>query len=414
MSTATLPKLPPVKTKHLVKEAVGKSRAFGLRRLQDQLFAYLFRGLVYAQIWEDPVVDMAAMEIEPHHHIVTIASGGCNALSYLAASPAKITALDLNRAHVALLRLKIEGLKRLPGWDAFYRFFGEADDRENLQNYRHWLAPHLDGQSRLYWEGRNLSGRRRLSGFAKNIYRRGLLGKFIGTGHKLAKFYGMDPNEFLACRTLKEQRAFFEEKISPLFDKKLINRLTKSPVALFGLGIPPAQYGALAEGKPMKQVLKNRLEKLTCDFPLNDNYFAWQAFGRAYAPDASGPLPPYLDEKNYGVLRRNASRIGAIQANMTHFLADSDPQSVDRVVLLDAQDWMNDSQLNELWAAITKAAAPKARVIFRTAGEADILPGRVVDDVLSQWTYLEDLSRELHAKDRSSIYGGFHVYQLNA
>ncbi len=414
MSTATLPKLPPVKTKHLVNEAVGKSKRFGLRRLQDQLFAYLFRGLVYAQIWEDPVVDMAAMEIEPHHHIVTIASGGCNALSYLAAGPAKITALDLNRAHVALLRLKIEGLKRLPGWDAFYRFFGEADDRENLSNYRNWLAPHLDGQSRLYWEGRNLSGRRRLSGFAKNIYRRGLLGKFIGTGHKLAKFYGLDPNAFLACRTLKEQREFFEEKISPLFEKKLVNRLTKSPVALFGLGIPPAQYGALAEGKPIKQVLKNRLEKLTCDFPLNDNYFAWQAFGRAYAPDASGPLPPYLDEKNYGVLRRNADRIGAIQANMTHFLADADRQSVDRVVLLDAQDWMNDAQLNELWAAITRSAAPKARVIFRTAGEVDILPGRVNDKVLSQWTYLETLSRQLHAKDRSSIYGGFHVYQLNA
>lgn len=414
MSTATLPKIAPVKTKQLVNEAVGKSQGFGLRRLQDQLFAYLFRGLVYAQIWEDPVVDMTAMEIEPHHHIVTISSGGCNALSYLTAGPAKITALDLNRAHVALLRLKIEGLKRLPGWDAFYRFFGEADDQENLQNYRRWLAPHLDGQSRLYWEGRNLSGRRRLSGFAKNIYRRGLLGKFIGTGHKLARFYGLDLNAFLACRTLKEQREFFEEKISPLFEKKMVKRLTKSPVALFGLGIPPAQYGALAEGKPMKQVLKSRLEKLTCDFPLNDNYFAWQAFGRAYAPDASGPLPPYLDEKNYGVLRRNSARISAIQANMTHFLSDADPQSVDRVVLLDAQDWMNDVQLNELWAAITQAAAPKARVIFRTAGEADILPGRVVDEVLSKWTYLETVSRALHAKDRSSIYGGFHVYQLNA
>ncbi len=414
MSTATLPKLPPVKTKHLVNEAVGKSKGFGLRRLQDQLFAYLFRGLVYAQIWEDPVVDMTAMEIEPHHHVVAIASGGCNALSYLTASPAKITAIDLNRAHVALLRLKIEGLKRLPGWEAFYRFFGEADDKENLRNYRDWLAPHLDGQSRSYWEGRNISGRRRLSGFAKNIYRRGLLGKFIGTGHKLAKFYGMDPNEFLACRSLKEQRQFFDQKISPLFEKRLVKRLTKSPVALFGLGIPPAQYGALAEGQPMKQVLKNRLEKLTCDFPLNDNYFAWQAFGRAYAPDGSGPVPPYLDEKNYGVLRRNADRIHAMQANMTHFLADADPQSVHRVVLLDAQDWMNDVQLNELWAAITKAAAPKARVIFRTAGEGDILPGRVVNDVLSRWTYLEKLSSELHAKDRSSIYGGFHVYQLNA
>ena len=411
MSIATLPDFESAKPDHLILDAVGKSKTFSLRRLQDRLFAKLFEGLVYAQIWEDPVVDMAAMELKSHHHVVTIASGGCNALSYLVASPAKITALDLNRAHIALLNLKIEGLKRLPGWDAFYRFFGEADDKENLKNYGMWLKPHLEPQARNYWEARNWIGFRRLNGFAKNIYRRGLLGKFIGTGHKLAKLYGLDMKAFLQCRSMKEQREFFDAKISPLFDRPLVKRMTKSPIALFGLGIPPAQYGALADGQPMQNVLRKRLEKLTCDFPLNENYFAWQAFSRRYAADASGPLPPYLQEENYGLLRRNASRIGAIQANMTHFLASADKASVDRVVLLDAQDWMNDVQLNELWRAIDHAATPQARVIFRTAGEVDILPGRVAEDVLSNWTYLEALSRDLHAKDRSSIYGGFHVYQ---
>ena len=48
---------------------------------------------------------MKAMQIEPHHHIVSIASGGCNALSYLTAGPARVTAVDLNHAHVALVKL---------------------------------------------------------------------------------------------------------------------------------------------------------------------------------------------------------------------------------------------------------------------------------------------------------------------
>jgi S-adenosylmethionine-diacylglycerol 3-amino-3-carboxypropyl transferase len=56
------------------------------QRLLDRA-ALAFRGLVYAQIWEDPVVDMAALAIEPQHRIVTIASGSCNALSYLTAGP---------------------------------------------------------------------------------------------------------------------------------------------------------------------------------------------------------------------------------------------------------------------------------------------------------------------------------------
>ena len=86
-------------------------------------------------------------------------------------------------------------------------------------------------------------------------------------------------------------------------------------------------------------------------------------------------------------------------------------ESVDRFVLLDAQDWMTDIQLNDLWRSITRAAAPGARVIFRTAGVETILPGRVEDGTLRNWQYLEDSARKLGDLDRSSIYGGFHVYE---
>ena len=74
--------------------------------------------------------------------------------------------------------------------------------------------------------------------------------------------------------------------------------------------------------------------------------------------------------------------------------------------------WMTDDQLNALWAAITHAAVPGSRVIFRTAGKPSILPGRINPDVLGRWRYLETESAELGARDRSSIYGGFHIYEL--
>ena len=52
-------------------------------------------------------------------------------------------------------------------------------------------------------------------------------------------------------------------------------------MSLYGLGIPPAQYEALvsanAQGN-MSEVLRERLKKLACDFSIQDNYFAWQAF----------------------------------------------------------------------------------------------------------------------------------------
>ena len=72
-----------------------------------------FDRLVYTQIWEDPIVDMNALQIKSTDHMLTIASGGCNALSYLMANPAKISVVDLNHAHIALNHLKIAALKTL-------------------------------------------------------------------------------------------------------------------------------------------------------------------------------------------------------------------------------------------------------------------------------------------------------------
>jgi S-adenosylmethionine-diacylglycerol 3-amino-3-carboxypropyl transferase len=395
----------------LLKRAVHRNRTLSLEGLLERAFTLVFRGLVYPQIWEDPEVDLAAMNLDRHHHVVAIASGGCNVLSYLAAGPGRITAVDLNRAHVALTRLKLAGLSHLPDWQTYYRFFGEANERRNLHDYERYLRPVLDHETRRYWEGRGPDGRRRLGHFRSNLYRRGLLGRCIGLGHLVARLHGANPAALLDCRSLEEQARVFKAEIAPLFRKRLIRWATGHRISLYGLGIPPAQYEALAGGASMAEVLLGRLERLACAFPVRDNYFAWQAFGRCYAPGAAGPMPPYLEERNFAALRANAGRVTVTQASLTDALLGMPPASVDRFVLLDAQDWMTDRQLNDLWRAIARAAAPKARVLFRTAGSSTILPGRVEDSVLGEWRYLEERSAELGSRDRSSIYGGFHIYE---
>ena len=110
-----------------LSQAVRRNRAFSMQGLLEFLFTLAFKGLVYPQIWEDPEVDMEALAIMPDCHVVAIASGGCNVLSYLLADPARITAVDLARAHVALNRLKLVAVRQLPTWQSFYRFFGKAD-----------------------------------------------------------------------------------------------------------------------------------------------------------------------------------------------------------------------------------------------------------------------------------------------
>jgi S-adenosylmethionine-diacylglycerol 3-amino-3-carboxypropyl transferase len=399
-----------------LKEAVRRNRAFSREGLLERLFERLFRGLVYTQIWEDPEIDLEALALRPDCHVVAIASGGCNVLSYLTADPARITAVDLSRAHVALNRLKLVAATRLPSWQAFYGFFGTADDPANVAAYHRLIAPHLDPQSRAYWESRGLQhlGRRRISIFARNAYRHGVLGRFIGIAHAAARVYGVDLRDLLSARSLEEQRRFFETVLAPLFDKPAIRWATANRLSLYGLGIPPAQYEALAGGRDMGAVLRSRVERLACGFSLDDNYFAWQAFGRSYADNASGPLPPYLRREHFDVVRARAHRVDVMNRSITEYLADCPDGSRDRYVLLDAQDWMTDAQLDALWTEITRTARPGARVIFRTAAEPSLLPGRLEPALLARWHYEAELSQALTARDRSAIYGGFHLYVLKA
>jgi len=400
--------LPNLKIAAAVVREDGEQR----QRLLDRAFALAFKGLVYAQIWEDPVVDMEALAIEPGNRIATIASGGCNVFSYLVADPAEIVAVDLNTAHVALNNLKRVAIQRLPDQGSLHRFFADADNEANIADYRAFVRPHLDELSRRYWEGRDLVGRRRISGFAHGLYKRGLLGGFIGLAHLVARMHRIDPRQFLAAKTIAEQRAIFDEKIAPFFDRKFIRWVTDQRSSLFGLGIPPAQYDALAGGKPMADVLRARLKKLACDFPLDDNYFAWQAFGRGYGKGRAASLPPYLQAHNYDAVRTRAERVTMLHENMTDMLAAADAASFDRYIFLDAQDWMTDAQLTALWSEVTRTARPGARVLFRTAAEPSLLPGRLSDDLLQRWDYRAADSLDYTRRDRSAIYGGVHLYIL--
>jgi S-adenosylmethionine-diacylglycerol 3-amino-3-carboxypropyl transferase len=398
-----------------LRNAVGYGRSLAPTNLLNAVFASLFKGLVYPQIWEDPVVDLEAMALKPGETVAAIASGGCNVLSYVTAADVRVTALDLNPAHVALNRLKLAALTHAPDYETFARFFVSAADAETSRIYDTLLAPQLDAATRSYWEGRDMLGRRRISYFARRFYRQGLLGTFITMGHWVSRLHGRNPAKVLEAKTRAEQEQIFLKELAPLFDMRHLRWLMDKPASLFGLGIPPSQFDALKGSEPhMAEVLRTRLARLAHGFDLKDNYFAWQAFGRGYAADGAGPLPPYLQRNNWQTLKARAGNVSVVHASFAEHLSRLTEPTYDAYVLLDAQDWMTDEQLTTLWSEIVRTAKPGCRVIFRTAGEETILPGRVPPAILGRFRYDAQQGRAFTERDRSSIYGGFHLYTLEA
>jgi len=401
--------------KALLDGAVLKNKASSKRGILERMFTFAFKGFVYPQIWEDPEVDLPALKLDTSTRIMTIASGGCNVMNYLTENPAAVKAIDLNPAHVALTRLKLAAVKHLPDYESFFLFFGHANTKQNIQNYETYIRPNLDETSRAYWDKWSPIHGRRINYFTKNIYQFGLLGRFISMVHLAARIYGKDPAEILTAKTMEEQEDIFNRTLGPLFDKKAIKFLCNMPVSLYGLGIPPSQFDELfksADGD-MATLLKARLHRLACEFPIQDNYFAWQAFGRGYDIENKQAIPRYLSEANYQKLKTNADNVEVFNTTITAFLESQPQQSLDCYVFLDAQDWMNEKQLESLWREVLRTAAPSARIIFRTAGEDSPLTKKLPADILNKFKYDPSQSAPAVAKDRSSIYGGFHIYTLD-
>jgi len=400
-------------TEKLLKSAVHNTSLLSKKGLSDRFFTFWFNRLVYPQIWEDPRADQEALKIGDESRIITIASGSCNLFNYLLHNPKQVQAVDLNGAHIALFDLKINALKHLPKWEDFFDFFAHANKRRNVENYHLYLQKHLKPESIAFWEGKdNIFCGKRIEYFADNFYTHGLLGMFIGWVEKIGKLYGYDLKRMVTTKTMEEQEQIYREEVRPLFDTALVKFLCHRSFVMATLGIPPSQFEAMKNDAEhgIVHLLEQRTHRLACGFPMEENYFAWQAFARHYDTEHQKAIPDYLKKENYEFLKANADRVSINHFSMTDFLMKQSDESMDCFDFLDAQDWMSDAQLEELWLEVLRVAQRGARIIFRTAAEESILTDRLPKTILDQFIYEEAKSKELITQDRSAIYGGMHLY----
>lgn len=405
----------------LVLKAVRNESATSTQGILQKMFAVWFDAFVYNQIWEDPRVDIEALELDSNSRILTISSGGCNALNYLVESPESVTAVDLNRNHIYLLNLKIAALRHLPSYEKFFQFFGDGKGENVETDFLRYIVPHLDKDTRDFWKSNTLGGGLlygdRISFFTgAGLYEHSRNGYFLRFFHKLARVFGCKPEQILKAKSLEEQHDLYNKHIDPFFDTFAIKTLGKLPITTFGLGIPPQQYDELkkdlTDGRTVIDIYRERAKRLACDYPIQENYFAWQAFARRYDTEHRQAVPEYLKEQNYETLKANADRLISKVVSATDEIKENDYGTFNRFVFLDAQDWMNAEQMTELWAAIAERVEAGSRIIFRTAGVASPLESALPEELMGRFTYEKETSERLFKDDRASIYGGFHLYIL--
>jgi S-adenosylmethionine-diacylglycerol 3-amino-3-carboxypropyl transferase len=401
--------------------AVSQKDVSKKQSVLQKLFAVWFDAFVYNQIWEDPRVDLQALKLDANSNVITISSGGCNALNYLLENPNSVTAVDLNRHHIYLLNLKIAALKSLPNYEDFFAFFGFGKSEKNIANYEKSVAPMLDADTRAFWESNSglskITHGKRINFFKKGgLYEHSRNGYFLRFFHKFSHILGLKPEEVLKAKTPEEQVKLYDKYIDPFFDTFFIKTVGKLPVTMFGLGIPPQQYDELkkdlGENGSIIDVYRERAKRLAVDYPIYENYFAWQAFARKYDTENRQAIPEYLKEENYAQLKSNAENIRTKVGSITDEIKAKPHNSFNRFVFLDAQDWMNAATMTDLWKAIADKGEASSRIIFRTAGASSPIETNLPSGLREKFHYEEEFSKQLFKQDRASIYGGFHLYIL--
>jgi len=394
-------------------------------RLHDCIFNALHsRCLVYNACWEDPAVDRRALALGPQDRVMAIASAGCNVLDYLLVEPAAVHAVDMNPRQIALLELKVAGIRALE-FEDFFALFGRGRHGRFQALYRAALRPRLSAFAQGYWDRQGkvfLAAPEALGG----LYFHGLSGKVARAFHLYLNFQprlreGIDA--LLASTTLAAQREAFDERVLPHMWSSRIDWLLSRQLTMNMLGVPHPQRKQVqaqhAEG--VAAFIREAISYVFRELPVGDNYF-WRLYleGR-YSEDC---CPEYLKAANFGRLKHGLlDRLSLHTCSVTEFLREC-REPVSRFVLLDHMDWMSSylpAALAEEWRYILERAAPGARVIFRSAHaeprylESVEVPGAGGrGPVLEHLSFQRQLAASLQAADRVHTYAGFHIADLAA
>jgi S-adenosylmethionine-diacylglycerol 3-amino-3-carboxypropyl transferase len=373
------------------------------QRAHDAFFSRVHgNSLVYNACWEDPRLDREMLNLDSESRLVMITSAGCNALDYLLDNPAHIHAVDMNPRQNALLQLKAALLKHGDPEELFAVFGrgvrpGFSELLKKLEAHLPPYALRFWGEKQKYFESSALN---------PSFYYRGTSGqvawvvmKSLLQGHP--RMRDLVENLF-AARTLEDQRAIYE-LIQPALWNAFNSWLVQQPVTMTMLGVPRPQIRLIETQFPggLKGFVRNKVEHVLKDLPIQDNYF-WRAYAMgSYTHDC---CPNYLRAEHSEILRHRISRVTPHTATIANFLREN-PASYSHYVLLDHQDWLaahNTAALAEEWDLILQNSRPGTRILLRSAGvRVDFIPAHVLERLELD----PETADRLHPLDRVGTYG---------
>ena len=354
MTTATLTKTPSV--------ARTVMRAISRVSLPDARNG----PLMFAQVREDPCIELQALAPSLGGTIAVVSSGGCTALSLIGAGAHRVVAVDLSRSQNHLVELKCAAIRTLAANVAIAFLGGQPMPGQRRLRLYELLGPLLTDVARTHWD-------RNQSAIDAGVLRAGRSERFIGlVAAIVAKLVVRKGGvrAMLEAESVAQQREIFERDWSGwrwrLLFSLLLNRWSMSRAY-------HSSFFDHADDRSFARHFRRLAERALTEIPARSNYFLHEMLTGRYPVQEVDGVPPYLTRTSVARAVDAAERLTLVDGGMTTYLRSCADRSVDGFALSNICEWLDAGEIDALFAEIARTATIGARVVFRNfVGWTDI------------------------------------------
>jgi len=352
-----------------------------------------FSAIRYAQCWEDADILLAALDVQPHHVCLSIASAGDNTLAILSRGPERVLALDLSAAQIACLELRVAAYRRLDH-PQLLELIGARPSERRADLYAACRAG-LSPSAQRFWDTQEHAI---AAGF-------GNAGKF----ERYLRFFGVRILPLLQSkatragllqpRTQAEREQFYDRRWNN-WRWRTAFRLFFSRRVMGSLGRDP-HFFQYVTGDVAAGLLARTRYALTVLDPVENPYLQWIVLGRHGAA-----LPYALRPENFKAIRDNLDRLEWRRQSLEEYLASA--PAIDRFNLSDIFEYISAENYAALLRHICLGARPGARLAYWNM----MVPRRRPESLAEQIRPLHELAAALHRQDKAFFYSDFVVEEV--
>lgn len=354
-----------------------------------------FDKIRYANCWEDPELLLEAFEIQPNSKCISIASSGDNSLSLLTKNPQLVLAVDLSIPQIACCELKKYAIKFLD-YETFLEFLGFKSSNNRLEIYKS-IEENLNTQSREFFKNN------------PQVIQNGIIhqGKFEHYFQLFAtKIMPLVHNqknltELFLPKPIQAQKLFYD-KVWNNLRFKLLFKVFFNKFVMGRLG-RDKEFFKYVNVKTISKNIKQRADRALRDIPTWNNPYVNYILLNNF--DYS--LPHFAKVENFNIIKKNIDAL-EIKTGTINEVGKNYKTKFDCFNLSDIFEYMDFELFKNVSCELLSFSNVGAKFCYW-----NMLVDRRISEVLSaNFSYKEELSKNLYLKDRAFFYKDFIVDEV--